>query len=306
MTPREIFVPAILTKLQTIDPGEIREVGLLLPPAFEIEGRRLPIRDTLRPGNAFLAKPFGERTGKMRRRMYSRSNCALTDERILETVINYTREAKADASIWWQTDKVEQLHLEGGTVDVRVTLSADGSHLSIYENSAACGAHNLRLEPDDEWPAMHLLALAFSTGITPFLAYLRYMRSQTFGRTRHHPGAQVTLIASARGPRQLIAHEELLDMASKYPDNLRYYPVLTREWPKGWPYGRGRIIRVKEGDNGKVPGEPVVDLEPLLAVVSGLERTHLRFCGNPTARIQLERGLAQVGVQPLSYRSESW
>ena len=70
----EVFVPARITKVETIDPGEIRLVVLTLPEAYGIAGVLHPIRDAMYPGNAFLAKPMGARTEKLRRRMYTRSN----------------------------------------------------------------------------------------------------------------------------------------------------------------------------------------------------------------------------------------
>lgn len=302
MNGREIFVPAVLTEVRTIDPGEIRAVALTLPPEHEVAGRKYPIRDEMRPGNAFLAKPWGARTERTRRRMYTRSNCSLTSPRVLETIINHTHEPKADTSIWWQTEAVEALHRAGGTIEVRVDVSPDKTHLVLYENSSQCSPSNLRLEPDDQWPSLRFVGIALSTGITPFLAHLRYMKALNFGRDRHPPGAHYTLIVSVRSPGQLMAHDELIELARAYPEHFRYYPVLTREWPPDWPYGRGRIIRVKEDPYG----QPLVDLAPLLEVVPDLERCHLRMCGNALAREQLLQGLRQNGLKVLSFRSEVW
>lgn len=302
MRQKDIFVPAKLTRVHTLDPGEIRAVTLTVPKEVELEGSRYSIRDELRPGNAFLAKPWGARTGKTRRRMYSRSNCAVTAPLVLETIINHTHEARADSSIWWQTDQVEALHREGGTIDVLVVPTGEGGELALFQNSARCEPTNLRLEPDGEWEHMRVLALAFSTGITPFLAYVRYMAAVRFGRTGHQPGARFMLIASARTPRQLLEHEELLRLAHQFPDNFTYHPVLTREWPEGWAYGKGRIIRA--GGTGE--GSDPVDLGPLREVVPDLESWHVRLCGNMVARKQLERGLRQSGVACLGFRWESW
>ena len=299
---RELFVPAVLTSVRTLDPGEIRAVTLVLPETLEVEGTKYPIRDTMRPGNAFLARPMGARTQKVRRRMYTRSNCSLTSEGLLETIINHTHGAKADTSIWWQSERVEALHREGGTIDIRVGLSPDKTYLFVYENSGECKPANLRLEPDTEWPGMRFLAIALSTGITPFLSHLRYMKGFNFGCDHDASGCHVTLIASVRTPRQLMEHEELLGLERQFPENFRYYPVLTREWPADWPYGKGRIMRA-----GDVTGEGEgVDLRPLLAIVPDLERCHVRLCGSASARDQLVRGLQQMGCHPLSFRSEVW
>lgn len=298
----EIFVPAVISKVQTIDPGEIRLVALTLHEEYEIDGHCYPVHDAIRPGNAFLARPLGARTGKMRRRMYTRSNCASTTPRVLETIINHTHEARADTSIWWQTDQVETLQQAGGTIDVRMHFDPERRHLLVSENSATCQPRNLRLEPDDEWPAMRFVAIALSTGITPFLAHLRYMKALDFGRTQHPPGCHFTLIASVRNPRQLMEHDELLELERMFPENVRYYPVLTREWPPDWPYGKGRIIRVKDGPGG----EAQIDLKPLLDIVPDLQHVHLRMCGNAECRDQLQLGLRQHGVNALSFRSEVW
>ncbi len=302
MVSREFFIPARLTQVRTIDPGEIRAVTLTLPKEVEIDGSPYPILDQMRPGNAFLAKPWGSRTGKARRRMYSRSNCAVTAPLVLETIINHTHEEKADSSPWWQTDQVEALHRGGGTIDVRAGLAGEGTHLTLFENSTQCEPTNLRLEPDGEWESMRVLALAFSTGITPFLAHVRYMAARRFGRTAQQPGAYLTLIASARTPRQLLEHEELLQLAGQYPENFSYYPVLTREWPEGWSFGKGRIMRAT-GSGGETGS---VDLNPLREVVPDLEAWHVRLCGNTVARTQFQRGLEQSGSSCLSLRSETW
>jgi hypothetical protein len=298
----ELFVPARLAEVRTIDPGEIRAITLVLPEAHAVDGKDFPIRDTMRPGNAFLARPMGARTGKPRRRMYTRSNCALTAARALETIINHTHEVKADSSIWWQTEEPEALRRQGGTIDVRVDFSPDKSHLVLYENSRFCGPTNLRLEPDAEWPAMRFVGIALSTGITPFLAHLRYMETSAFGRGAVGPGCHFTLIACVRNPRQLMAHEELLGLERRYPGNFRYYPVLTREWPADWMYGRGRVIRAAGGEDA----EAQIDLRPLLQIVPDIERCHLRLCGSAPARDQLVQGLRQGGYQVLSFRSEVW
>ncbi|UCE64409.1 MAG: hypothetical protein JSU59_04510, partial [Nitrospirota bacterium] len=71
---KEIFIPATITKVITLDPGEIRTIQLTLPKEFELDHVRYPVRDRMRPGTAFLTKSFGARTQKLRRRMYTRSN----------------------------------------------------------------------------------------------------------------------------------------------------------------------------------------------------------------------------------------
>lgn len=296
----EIFVPAIITNVRAIDPGEISVVELTLPNEYEIEGIKYPICDRMSPGTAFLARPYGVRKKKPRRRMYTRSNCALHSEGVIETIINHTHETKADTSIWWQSEEVRGLQKTGGAVDLLVRFNEDRTGLELYENSARCEANNLHLEP--EWPSMEFVALAFSTGITPFLSYLCYMKSFNFGRSDHYPGTRFTLIASARTPKQLIEHEILLELSCLFPLNFKYHPVLTREWPDSWSYAKGRIIRV----GGIRDGEEVVDVRPLLDVVPHIRNVHVRMCGGGDALEQLHRGLRQSGQAPMSFRSEIW
>lgn len=302
MPAGEIFVPARVTKVETIDPGEIRLVALTLPEAYESGGATYLIQDAMRPGNAFLAKPMGARTAKSRRRMYTRSNSSLTSPRVLETIINHTHEARSDTSIWWQTDEVESLSREGGTIDVRLTVNPDEIHLDLFENSPHSEARNLRLEPDDQWPTMRYVAIALSTGITPFLAYLDYMQARDFGRTHHSLGCRFALIASVRNQRQLMQHEALLDLAHRFPHNFQYHPVLTREWPADWPYGKGRMICARDA----CEGSQHIDLTPLLKVVPDLDQCHLRMCGNARCRDEIVQGLQQHSIEVLSFRSEVW
>ncbi len=302
MTPRELFVPATITKIHTYEPGEIRKIELTLPKTYKVDGRVLPICDRMRPGSAFLARPFGQRSGKYRRRMYTRSNCAMDAPRVLETIVNDTHREKADTSPWWQTDSVEHALATGETIDVRVDVNEQLAELVVYENSQKVEPNNLILESDDEWPTMRILALAFSTGITPFLSHICYMRKQGFGKTRTSHGVKFILVASVRNPRQLMEHEELVTLARTFPEHVEYHPVLTREWPEDWNESKGRIIVAEAGD----APDARVKLDPLLALVPNVEECHVRLCGGVSARDQLLRGFRQLDINPLSVRTEVW
>jgi hypothetical protein len=302
MPAGEVFVPARITKVQTIDVGEIRLVELTLPEAYEMAGTLCPIRDGMRAGNAFLARPMGARTAKPRRRMYTRSNASLTAPHVLQTIINHTHEARADTSIWWQTEEVDRRHHEGGTIDIRLNMNPDGRHLELFENSLQGEDKNLRLEPDDEWPTMRYVAVALGTGITPFLAYLDHMQALGFGRPDHSPGCRLTLIASVRHHGQLMEHERLLELERRFPDNFRYYPILTRQWPADWPYGKGRIVRMSEG----CEGSRHIDMTALLEIVPDVVDSHFRMCGNALCRDEIVLGFQQHGIEALSFRSEVW
>ncbi|GJL55128.1 MAG: hypothetical protein NPIRA02_22600 [Nitrospirales bacterium] len=298
----ELMVPGHITTLKTLDPGEVRIIELTLPQQWEIEGNMYPIHDTMRPGTAFLAKPWGSRTEKRRRRMYTRSNSSMHSAYCLETIINYTHTEKSDTSAWWQTDECVEWQQFGQPLEVKVEWNHDRTALHIYENSQTCLDSNLRLEPDGEWERMHFLALAFSTGITPFLSYLRYMKGLNFGRSTSHAGARFGLIVSVRSPEQLMAHDELLVLQQHFPDNFWYHPVLTRRWPEDWPFTRGRIMRTRQA----TVDDTAIDLSQLLAIVPDLQQYHIRYCGNKAALTQLRQGFQEQGVRLHSIRAEVW
>ena len=300
--PRELFVPAKITDVHTYEPGEVRKVVITLPETFDVDGRSLPVRDRMRPGSAFLVKPFGVRTQKYRRRMYTRSNCAEENPRVLETIINDTHKEKADTSPWWQTDELLQRSRTGGSIDVCVRYDEARSELEVFQNTVERDPTTLILEADHEWRSMRIVAVALSTGITPFLSYLRYMQTKAFGALEGTAGGHFTLIVSVKTPRQLMEHQVLLDLARESPQHFSYHPVLTREWPEDWSHVKGRIMHVRtNGDH-----EPRVSLAPLMALEPNLRQCHVRFCGNALARDQLVLGLEQTQLVPLSFRSETW
>ncbi|MDH5698611.1 MAG: hypothetical protein OEZ41_01455 [Nitrospirota bacterium] len=298
----EHVVAARIHQLGTIDPGEIRLVQLALPEQVEIAGKSYAIRDTMRPGTAFLAKPWGGRTGKYRRRMYTRSNAAFNEPRLLETFINHTHQEKADTSGWWQSEMANDWFEKGKTVEVRLHLDEEEGVALVYENTKVCSPANLRLEDDGIWEGMRMVCVAFGTGITPFLAYARYLKAHNFGRKEARAGAHMTLVASVRHEGQLMLHEELVSLEKQFPQHFRYQPVLTRSWPTAWGYLKGRILRVAHS----VSGSDQVDITPFQAIVPDIVQSHLRVCGSVTACRQLTLGLEQGGLVPLTLRAESW
>lgn len=298
----EHVVPARIHQLRTIDPGEIRLVQLALPEQIEIEGKSYAIFDTMRPGTAFLAKPWGARTGKYRRRMYTRSNSAFDEPRLLETIINHTHQDPADTSVWWQTEMVSEWFKKGKTVDVRIQLAPEKSAAMVYENTMVCKPANLRLEDDGKWEEMRMVCVAFGTGITPFLSYVRYMAARDFGKKVSKHGVHLTLVASVRHPGQLMLHDELLSLEKQFLPHFRYQPVLTRSWPDAWGYLKGRILRAGHAESGN----DHIDISPLLSIVPDLAQSHLRVCGSVPACRQLILGLQQGGIAPLTVRTESW
>ena len=299
---RDVFVPATITDATVIDPNEIRTVELTLPVEHNVGGTVYPVVDVMRPGTAFLAKPFGARTGRQRRRMYTRSNTSADAAGVLQTIVNDTHMQKADTSVWWQTDDVMAFQSAGTTIPVLLTMTPDGTALVPYENCLTVEASNLRLEPDDEWPTLRCVGIALSTGITPFLAHLRHMKTLNFGRTRGHEDAHYSLVASVKHAGQLMAHDELHAMEAEFPEHFSYYPFLTREWPDDWSHGRGRIMRATEQPDGTQS----IDLRPLLRLIPDIPNRHVRFCGNKAACRQLTDGLTQAGLEPRSLRAEVW
>ena len=298
----EYVASARITQLQVVDPGEIRRVQLVLPKDVEIHGKRYPLVDAMRPGTAFLAKPWGSRTEKYRRRMYSRSNSSSHEPGVLETFINHTHRPQADTSIWWQSQAADDWYEKGKGVDIRITLDEDRGVASVYENTMVCKESNLRLEPDGEWEDRRFVCIAFGTGITPFLSYVRYMAHGEGEKKEGRLSGQMTLLASVRHERQLMFHQELLELAKQFPHYFRYIPVLTRSWPKDWPSLRGRMIRTKVLSSG----EEQTDLSPLFDSVPDLSHADLRVCGSVEACRQLMQGLKDHNIFPVTVRRESW
>ena len=298
----EYVVSTRIEKLEAIDPGEIRRVQLILPDHIEIEGKSYPLFDEMRPGTAFLAKPWGKRTEKLRRRMYTRSNASCNAPGVLETFINHTHRSQADTSAWWQSQMVEQWQAAGELIDIRVTVDDSRGVATVYENTAVCKEANLRLEPDGEWEGRQFVCVAFGTGVTPFLSYIHYMAHQVWEKESAKQQGHLTLIASVRHEQQLMWHQELVNMAQRFPQHFRYAPVLTRSWPSHWGFPQGRIVRATVLPSG----EEQIDLAPLLELVPDFSKVDLRLCGSVTACRQLQKGLQDQDIRPRTVRAESW
>ena len=298
----EYVVSARIAQLQVIDPGEIRRVQLVLPAEVDINGRHFSLHDAMRPGTAFLAKPWGSRTDKYRRRMYTRSNSSSNEPGVLETFINHTHRPQADTSIWWQSKVADDWYEDGKAIDIRVAVDESRDVATVYENTAVCKEANLRLEPDGEWEERKFVCIAFGTGITPFLSYVRYMSNGAWDQQGEKGHGHMTLMASARHEGQLMLHQELLEMAKQFPHHFRYIPVLTRSWPSDWPFLRGRMIRSQLLSSG----EEQIDLSPLQESIPDLSQSDLRICGSVEACRQLMQGLREQNVYPLTVRKESW
>ena len=298
----EYVVSAQISELQVIDSREIRRVQLALPQYVEIADRQFPLLDTMRPGTAFLVKPWGSRTNKYRRRMYTRSNSFNYEPGILETFINHTHRPQADTSIWWQSEMADHWWEAGKGLDVRVTVDEGRGLATVYENTVICKDANLRLEPDGDWESRRLICVAFGTGITPFLSYVRYMANGEWVKKGAKDHGHMTLIASVRHEGQLMCHQELLNIVKLFPHHFRYIPVLTRSWPSDWPFLTGRMMRSRVLPSAKEQ----VDLSPLNALAIDFSQCDLRLCGSVAACQQFLDGLKEQNVSPITVRKESW
>src|SRR5262245_13429615 len=185
-----MFALATVTKLKRLDPGNLLAIELTLPANLTIDGREHPIQDGMRPGSGFRIEPL--------KQLYLRSNCSIFAQRHLETIIADTHD-KSDTWSWWRTEGVK----EGDAVGVEIETDSNGHVLRIHESKT------MALEPDSWWSEQDFAAIAFSTGIAPFLAHIRYMALFEFGRAfnRFTRGAHYVLIVSAKDPRGLICHE---------------------------------------------------------------------------------------------------
>ena len=97
-----------------------------------------------------------------------------------------------------------------GSIDVCVNYDETRSELVVYQNSHTVDPTTLVLEADHEWRSIRIVALALSTGITPFLSHLRYMKARAFGTLDGTTEGHFSLIVSVKTPRQLMEHQTLL------------------------------------------------------------------------------------------------
>ena len=263
-----MFIPATVTKLTRLESDGPYCIELTLPNSITIQNKECFIQDGMRPGTGFWIESWDEPT--------IRSNCSINAKGRLQAMI-------------WRTEGI----IEGGILGVRVQADPKGNVLRIEESKG------LALELDSWWCERDFAAIAFSTGIAPFLAYVRYMSLFAFGRAlnRFGRGAHFVLVVSVKEPRQLICHDELLTLEDRFPEHFRYHPALTREWTEDWPYTRRRVIRMEQ-ETGRI------DLSPLLEVVPDIDRRHVRISGGKESAGQLLKGLQDNKISPLSIRTQ--
>ncbi len=288
------------TRITHFVKGELALVEFELPAVHQVNSMQYHVCDTtMRPGTAFVAEPFGSRTLRQEKRVYTRSNCAMLTPRILETAINLAsgKEKFPNTSLWWQSKNLTET-----LIPIRLEFDETHTFLRPYEHTnRKQETESLALESKHQWQYKKILAFGFYTGGTAFAAYARYMVAHNFGISHVNPrGAHLTLIMSAQDNSRLLFHKEFEILARQFPLNFSYHPFLTRTWPMDWPYGRGRII----DPNRTIQSE--VDMRPLLSLVPNLEQYHIRICGGRTPRDRIQLGLAQQHINPLSFRSECW
>ncbi len=125
--------------------------------------------------------------------------------------------------------------------------------------------------------APHLLLVAGGTGIAPLRAIVQHAL-----RTGYR--GQITVVYSARTPRHFAYLRELRRLARL--ERLRLYTTVTREAPRGWRGGRGRL-----------------SLDRLRGLVQG-PRPLCFVCG-PPAFVRAMRDLLQrAGIPPRRIRTE--
>ena len=273
-----IFIPGIISKLETITPNEIRLIEITLPSVFLVDAKELIVTDEMLPGNAFVAIP------KKIKRAYTRSNCSKINPMILQTIVNDTHN-NANTSRWWQKPNLNL----GTEIPIRMETIEQGNILKPFELQMRDRAKSLQLESDAWWGDKKFVCIAFSTGITPFLAYVRHMATQGFQDTH------VVLIVSVKNREFLICHDELMGLHKKFPRHFNYEPWITR--PAGKQDSRLRLIWEEDSH---------INMTNLLMLVPDLTDRHVRICGGKQPNQQLQQGIKEYGISIQSYRAEAW
>jgi len=246
------------------EPGELRALRFKMPDSIDMRHRR--------PGNAFWARIWGDKTRKLEVRAYSFSDG--TTRRIVETVVS--KAAKdPNTSLFLQRVKV------GDEIEIRIE---NGSR-KLFINPRK----DLKLERDNWWPHQKFLFLGLGSGVAPHLSVIRYMATMDF-----IPDS--IFVVSAKNHERLIFHDELKKIALNFP-NFSYLPFLTRIPPENWD------LAVPD-DWHYYSGRP--NLAALVEAIPDISERHVRVCGGGGVRKIFEEEARKLGIKFQSIRSEEW
>jgi NAD(P)H-flavin reductase len=119
----------------------------------------------------------------------------------------------------------------GEAVEIAVSYVVGGAATALFEGlnegekvDASGPFGRFCLMPADS--NKRYLLIGTGTGVTPYRAMLPQLETQIRQR-----GVHVVLLFGARTPGELLYGDEFRAFASKYPDNFRFVPCLSRELP---------------------------------------------------------------------------
>ncbi len=288
------FIPTRIMRFQDFG-TRIREIELVLPEAEKVTRalllpksherlylKILPVMQIHRPGNSFLAKPFGISTNRHENRLYTVSDCS--NHHRLTTIIDRTKN-NPNTSDWWLSNRIEN----GTVVYCKAVLDLKNERFVIHEHRTKEDA-SVELYPDGEWEKLRVVAVGLSTGMTPFLAHVKYFVEKDFGQMEDTCGIEYTFIMSVQHPEELVWYNWLTAVAKKNWSNFTFHPVLTQTWPDLWPEEQRKRITV----------------ERILKLIPDLEDHELWYCGGNAGKESLENGLREKNISVRRFRAETF
>ena len=288
------FIPTRVARFQ--DYGtRIREIELALPEKAQVTPaillpkshehlylKNLPVIQTHRPGNSFLAKPFGIATSRHENRLYTVSDCSNPYK--LATVIDRTKN-NPNTSDWWLSDRISNKTI----VYCKAELNLDNQCFIVHEHRTKEDA-SVELYPDGEWEKLRVVAVGLSTGMTPFLAHIKYFEQRKFGQTEEICGIEYTFIMSVQHPEELVWYNWLRAIAKNHALNFTFHPMLTQSWPEKWPENQRKRITASR----------------IAALVPDLHECELWYCGGSAGMEGLKKGLADEHLSVRRFRAETF
>lgn len=253
-----------ISEIINFEPGELRAIRFKLPDDIDASHRR--------PGNAFWARLWGDRTNKLEVRAYSFSDGAIG--KVIETIVS--KAAKdPNTSLYLQRVKV------GDEVEIRLETGSRKIFLNPRKD--------LEFECDDWWPKQKFIFIGLGTGVAPHLSAVRYM-------ARKGMMPSVMFVVSAKTPKRLIFNKELLTISKQFM-RFVYLPFITRvnpddytrSLPQGCDYRYGRPT-----------------LEVLKVIIPDITQRHVRICGGIGAKETFEEEARVLGLEFPSIRAEMW